>query len=340
MASTSSRMLRLLSLLQTHRFWTGPELSERLEVSDRTLRRDVERLRDLGYPVDAVRGLAGGYQLQAGAALPPLLLEDEEAVAIAVGLRAAAGGGVAGLEVSALGALTKIVSVMPPKLRRRMDAVSTQTQQAPRRGPALDAVVLTRLAQCCRDDERLRFTYDARRASSSGAALPRRHVEPDALVTVGQRWYLVAWDLDRRDWRTFRVDRIADPESSRVRFSPRALPDGLDALEFVQRNTAAMPRRYDVRVVVEADATTVARHAMTWGRVDAAEPDPVTGGARCRVSMSADWLDGPLWLLGEIGADFTVESPPELVAALRTAGERFTRAAARSAPPSVAPPAE
>lgn len=330
MASTSARMLRLLSLLQTHRFWTGPELSERLEVSDRTLRRDVERLRDLGYPVDAVRGLAGGYQLQAGAALPPLLLEDDEAVAIAVGLRAAAGGGVAGLEVSALGALTKIVSVMPPKLRRRMDAVSTQTQQAPRSGPSLDATVLTRLAQCCRDDERLRFTYDARRATTSGAELPRRHVEPEALVTIGQRWYLVAWDLDRRDWRTFRVDRIADPESSRVRFSPRALPDGVDALEFVRRNTAAMPRRYDVRVVVEADATSVARRVMSWGKVDPVEPDPATGARRCRVTMAADSLEGPLWLLGDLDVDFAVESPPELAAALRRTGERFARAAAAS----------
>lgn len=328
MASTSARMLRLLSLLQTHRFWSGPELSERLEVSDRTLRRDVERLRDLGYPVDATRGHAGGYQLQAGAALPPLLVEDDEAVAIALGLRAAASGGISGLEDSAIRALTKVVSVMPPKLRRRMDAVATQTQQAPRRGPVLDAGVLTRLAQCCRDDERLRFDYDAKRSSDEAAPLPRRHVEPHSLVTIGQRWYLLAWDLDRRDWRTFRVDRIGRPESSRVRFAPRELPDGLDALAYVRRSTASMPRAFDVRIVVAADATSVARLVMTWGRVDPIEPGP--HGPRCRVTMSADWLDGPLWLLGEVtsalDADFTVESPPELVERVRRVGERFARA--------------
>lgn len=332
MASTSARMLRLLSLLQTHRFWSGAELSERLDVSDRTLRRDVERLRELGYPVDATRGHAGGYQLQAGAALPPLLVEDDEAVAIALGLRAAASGAVAGLEESAVRALTKVVSVMPPKLRRRMDAVASQTVQAPRRGPQVDAVVLTRLAQCCRDDERLRFAYDARRSGASTSDRPvedrplaRRHVEPHSLVTVGQRWYLVAWDLDRRDWRTFRVDRIAGPESSRVRFAPRALPDDVDALTFVQRNTAAMPRKYDVSVVVHRDATSVARIVMSWGRVEPLPPGD--GAACCRVTMSADWLDGPLWLLGEVDADFVVESPPELVERVRRVGERFARAA-------------
>ncbi|HEY1135733.1 MAG TPA: YafY family protein [Nocardioides sp.] len=326
MASTSARMLRLLSLLQTHRFWSGSELSERLEVSDRTLRRDVERLRDLGYPVDATRGHAGGYQLQAGAALPPLLVEDDEAVAIALGLRAAAGGAVAGLEESALRALTKVVSVMPPKLRRRMEAVASQTQSAPRRAPTIDAGVLTRLAQCCRDDERLRFAYDARRATTSGSEIPRRHVEPQALVTLGQRWYLVAWDLDRRDWRTFRVDRISDPDSTRERFAPRTLPDGLEAVDFVRRSTASVPRRHEVRVLVEADATTVARHVMAWGRVDPADPHPTTGAPRARVSMSADWLEGPLWLLGEMEREFVVESPPELAALVRRTGERFLRA--------------
>lgn len=329
MASTSARMLRLLSLLQTHRFWSGLELSERLEVSDRTLRRDVERLRSLGYPVEASRGHAGGYQLQAGVALPPLLVEDDEAVAIALGLRAAASGAIGGLEDSALRALTKVVSVMPPRLRRRMDAVATQTQQAPRRGPALDAVVLTRLAQCCRDDERLRFAYDARRSSIEGAPLARRHVEPISLVTIGQRWYLVAWDLDRRDWRTFRVDRISDPESSRVRFTPRALPDGLDALAYVRRSSASVPRAHDVRVVVHADASSVARIVMSWGRVEPIDPAP-GDGPRCRVTMSSDWLDGPLWMLGEISAtleaDFAIESPSELVARMRTVADRFSRA--------------
>ncbi|MDP3890005.1 YafY family protein [Nocardioides sp.] len=315
MASTSSRMLRLLSLLQTHRYWAGAELASRLEVSPRTLRRDVERLRELGYPVDAVRGVAGGYQLQAGAALPPLLLDDDEAVAIAVGLRAAAGGGVAGLEESAVQALTKILAVMPPRLRRRMEAVRESTMPSPVRGPVLDATALTTLAQACRDGERVRFGY----ADRSGAA-SRRHVEPHRLVTVQRRWYLVAWDLDREDWRTFRLDRVRDPESTRFPAKPRELP-AEDAVAFVERGLARMPRKYDVRVLVHADATTVARQVLQWGRVD-----PVTADS-CRVTMPADWLDGPLMLLVEIGADFEVESPPELAERVREVSSRFARAA-------------
>ena len=242
----------------------GPELAERLEVSARTLRRDVERLRELGYPVDAARGVAGGYQLQAGAALPPLLLDDDEAVAIAVGLRAAAGGTVAGLEESAVQALTKIVSVMPPKLRRRMDALRSQTVGGPVRGPVIDAGALTKIAQACRDDERLRFGYAARSSD-----LARRHVEPQRLVTLDHRWYLVAYDLDRHDWRTFRLDRISEPESTRVRFRQRDLPGG-DALDYVRSSRAAIPRKYDVRVKVSGgrDERGSTRHAVGRRRAD------------------------------------------------------------------------
>ena len=319
MANTSTRMLRLLSLLQTHRYWPGPELADRLEVSARTLRRDVERLRALGYPVDAVRGIAGGYQLQAGAALPPLLLDDDEAVAIAVGLRAAAGGAVAGLEESAVQALTKIVSVMPPKLRRRMDALRSQTVGGPARGPVIDAGSLTRIAQACRDDERLRFGYAARSSD-----LDRRHVEPHRLVTLDQRWYLVAYDLDRHDWRTFRLDRISEPESTRVRFRQRDLP-AADALDYVRSSRAAIPRKYEVRILVFADATSVARHVMQWGHVE-----PIDASS-CRIAMAADWLDWPMMLLAEIGAEFEVEGPQELADRIRGVGERFTRAGSRTA---------
>ena len=219
--STSERMLRLLSLLQTHRYWPGPELSDRLEVSPRTLRRDVDRLRELGYTVDAVRGAAGGYQLRAGGSLPPLLLEDEEAVAIAVGLRTAAAGAVAGMDGWSVQALSKVLSLMPPRLRRQMDAVASQTESpGPWEGaPVFDAAVLTTLAQACRDSELLRFDYTAREAE-----VTHRRVEPLRLVSLGRRWYLVAWDRDRLDWRSFRLDRISAPEPTGQRFRARELP--------------------------------------------------------------------------------------------------------------------
>lgn len=186
-------MLRLLSLLQTHRHWPGDELADRLEVSQRTLRRDVERLRDLGYPVDASRGVAGGYQLRAGSALPPLLLDDDEAVAIAVGLRSAAAGSVSGVEETSVRALTKVIQVMPPRLRRRVSALQNYTVPAMLGGgPTVDAIVLTVIAQACRDSERLRFRYTKRDGESA-----KRLVEPLRLVSLGRRWYLVAWDLER-----------------------------------------------------------------------------------------------------------------------------------------------
>src|SRR5689334_19029463 len=199
MANTSARMLRLLSLLQTHRYWPGPELAERLEVSVRTLRRDVDRLRDLGYPVAAHRGVDGGYQLAPGAALPPLVVDDEEAVALAIGLRAAAQGAVAGIEESSVRALTKVVQVMPPRLRRRVDALRLATVPAVwATGPTVDSEVLTTVAQACRDEERLTFAYTARQGERTS-----RHVEPHRLVSLGRRWYLVAYDLARHDWRSF-----------------------------------------------------------------------------------------------------------------------------------------
>ena len=176
--------------MQTHRYWPGPELADRLDVSARTLRRDVDRLRELGYPVDASRGLAGGYQLRAGAALPPLVLDDDEAVAIAVGLRTAAGGAVAGIEETSVRALTKVVQVMPPRLRRRVDALGSFTETLLSSHDTVDADALVVIAQACRDDERLGFDYVARDGDSS-----RRRVEPHRMVSLGRRWYLVAYDL-------------------------------------------------------------------------------------------------------------------------------------------------
>ena len=313
--NTSARMLRLLSLLQTHRYWPGGELSERLEVSPRTLRRDIDRLRELGYAVDAVRGVAGGYQLRAGGQLPPLLLEDDEAVTIAVALRTAASGAVAGMEETAIQALTKVIGVMPPRLRRRMDAVHSQTDGVPwGGGPALDAGVLTTIAQACRDDEPISFAYTARDGTPS-----ERRVEPYRLVCLGRRWYLVAYDRDREDWRSFRVDRVSAPRASGQRFRPRELP-AEDAVAFVRAGILSMAQRYEVRVRFAADAETVAAYVGRWATV---EPD---GPSACRMVMLTDTLDWPMMVLSQVDAEFTVEGPDELREQVRSAGDRFCRA--------------
>ncbi|NYE35938.1 putative DNA-binding transcriptional regulator YafY [Nocardioides cavernae] len=314
--STSERMLRLLSLLQTHRYWPGPELSDRLEVSPRTLRRDVDRLRDLGYQVDAVRGAAGGYQLRAGGSLPPLLLEDEEAVAIAVGLRSTATTAVSGVDDWSVQALSKVLSLMPPRLRRQMDAVASQTESpGPWEGaPSFDATVLTTLAQACRDSELLRFDYAAREAE-----VTHRRVEPLRLVSLGRRWYLVAYDRDRLDWRSFRLDRIADPEPTGQRFRPRDLP-AEDALAFVQQGIRRMPQRHAVRARLAMAADDLVPRVGRWGTVTA-------DGDGCVLEMNVDDLDWPLMVLAGSGADFEVESPPELVAKVAEVGARFSRTA-------------
>jgi predicted DNA-binding transcriptional regulator YafY len=315
MANTSERMLRLLSLLQTHRYWAGSDLAARLEVSDRTLRRDVDRLRDLGYPVNATPGVAGGYQLEAGGALPPLLLDDDEAVAIAVGLHQAAGGAVTGIEETSVRALTKIIRMMPPRLRGRIDALGAFTVPAVLGGgPTVDADALTIIAQACRDNEQLRFEYTAR-----DGARAIRLVEPNRLVTVGRRWYLVAWDVDRADWRTFRVDRLVDPRSTRYRFEPREVPDG-DAAAFVRQGLTQVPTRYQVVVTIRAAAAEVERVVRGWGTVE-----PIDLGS-CRVLMNVDALEWPAMVLAAVGADFEVVDPPELRDYVRRTGEFFIRA--------------
>ena len=271
-------MLQLLSLLQTHRYWPGAELAGRLEVSDRTLRRDVDRLRDLGYPVHAVRGVAGGYQLQAGAAMPPLLLDDEEAVAIVVGLQAAAGGMVAGIEETSVRALGKVVQVMPPRLRRRVDALASYTVPAVFTsggdGPTIDADVLATLAQACRDDERVRFGYRTR----AGEAM-ERSVEPHRLVSVGRRWYLVGWDLTRHDWRSFRLDRMSDATTTGARFRQRELPGG-DAAEFVKSGLRTVPQRHHVSVRIHTEPDAVRRRR--W-----CAPAPPRGAAEAWCAVRA-----------------------------------------------------
>lgn len=325
MANTSSRTLRLLSLLQNHRFWPGAELAGRLGVSPRTLRRDVDRLRELGYPVTAHPGVDGGYQLASGTALPPLVVDDEEAVALAVGLRLATQGATGqastGQEAAAR-ALAKVTQVMPARLRRRAEAVAAMTESAswtPGRAAQTAAVnpdVLASAALACRDAERIRFGYGA----ASGERT-ERHVEPHRLVALDRWWYLVAYDLTRNDWRSFRLDRVIGvPEPTGARFRPRALP-AADAAEFVRSNANAAPRGWQVRVVIEAPAAVVRERIGRWATI---EED---GPGRCLVTMApGDNLDWPVIALGVAGADFQVLAPPELAARIGDWGARFSRA--------------
>ena len=316
MANTSSRTLRLLSLLQAQRYWAGGVLADRLGVSPRTLRRDVDRLRELGYPVEAHRGVDGGYQLAAGAALPPLVVDDEEAVALAIGLRAAAYGAVIGVEEASVRALAKVVQVMPPRLRRRVEALTAATEPPAFGGPeTVDAGVLTSVAQGCRDEERVRFDYTAH-----GGAGSERFVEPHRLVSYGRRWYLVAYDLDRGDWRSFRVDRIRAVRSTGARFRPRSLPGG-DFAAFVRAGVSSGGAgTHTVEAVVHAPAAVVSARIGRWATVTSLDAES------CRVRLIAEGFDWPSFALATVGAEFRVIGPPGMVAQARDWGARFSRA--------------
>jgi predicted DNA-binding transcriptional regulator YafY len=310
-------MLQLLSLLQTHRYWPGAELADRLTVSPRTLRRDVDRLRALGYPVEAQRGVDGGYQLTAGAAVPPLVLDDEEAVALAVGIQSAVQGGtITGISESSVRVLAKLIQVMPARLRRRVDALAAMTVPAMWGGPApvVDSLVLTAVAQAGRDHERLEFAYADRAGTRT-----ERLVEPHRLVLLGHRWYLVAFDLIRHDWRSFRVDRISDARSTGVPFGPREPPGG-DAAEFVRSGIDSVPASFTVEAVVHAPSSVVQARVGRWGAVE--EIDDGT----CRLRMTADSLDWPALALAVTRADFEILTPPEFVEHLEEWAGRLERA--------------
>jgi predicted DNA-binding transcriptional regulator YafY len=314
MLETSTRLLELLSLLQARREWSGAELADRLGVGPRTIRRDMERLRRLGYPVHASPGVAGGYRLGAGASLPPLLLDEEEAVAVAVGLRTAASVGVAGIEETAVRALAKLEQVLPKRLRRRVNALGAATVPYPGTGPAVDAETLATIATACRDGERLRFAY-----RSHDGATTRRLVEPHRLVHTGRRWYLVAYDTDRADWRTFRVDRIERATADR-RFVPRP-PPAEDIAAYVARAVSSSRDRYQARVVLKAPLEEVR------GRVphDVGTLEPIDERS-CLLHTGSDWLGGLAVYVAEIGVDFEVLEPPEFVERVKLLAGRFARA--------------
>ncbi|POX36366.1 transcriptional regulator [Streptomyces sp. Ru73] len=323
MSDTPARLLKLLSLLQTGREHTGPELAGRLGVSERTVRRDVGRLRELGYPVDATVGAVGGYRLAAGTAMPPLLLEDDEAVAVAVGLHAAAGGAVTGVAETSVRALAKLEQVLPGRLRRRVAALRETTD--PLYGlltgggtaPSTDPEVLSALAAACHLGERLRFTY----AGRGDGAPTRRHVEPYRLVSADQRWYLVGYDLDRADWRTFRADRVREPLATGARSAERALPGG-DAASYVAESVTGHRARHRAVITLHTTAEDAARRVPPGGGV--LEPLP---GGRCRLLTGGDALDWLAVRLALLGVAFEVHEPPELRDYLRELGERMVAAA-------------
>jgi predicted DNA-binding transcriptional regulator YafY len=316
--TTSSRLLTLLSLLQTRRDWPGTELADRLEVSPRTIRRDIDRLRTLGYPVESLTGPAGGYRLKAGTAMPPLLLDDEEAIAIAVGLRTAARASVTGIAETSLRALVKLEQVLPSHLRRRVRALQDATATLAMTGPQDDTVdpqSLTVMASACRDRERIRFRYRTRQGEQT-----RRDVEPHSIVNLGRRWYLVAWDRAREDWRTFRVDRVERPESTGVRFEQRVLPDRKDAATFVSENLSSAYQRYEARVLLHCPASHLKGRRWLQGQVE-----PIDD-ATCEYRTGDDNLSWLAMRVAMLGVDFEVREPPELVDTLKQLAERVDRA--------------
>jgi len=315
MVQTSARLLRLLSLFQAQRYWSGSELSQRLEVTGRTLRRDVERLRSLGYPVHSTSGIAGGYQLGAGAALPPLLFDDDEAVAVALGLRTAASGGVTGIDEASVRALLKLEQVLPPRLRHRVAALHGFIVPLESRRANVDANLVSLLAGACRDYEGIRFNYKNRTDVPS-----MRVVEPYRVVHTGYRWYLVAWDLNRKDWRTFRVDRIVGKPKTSTRFKPRKAPDG-DFAAFVAKSLSQVPYPFRARVTLHAPVEALAeRIPPSAGVLEAINQNS------CLLHTGSHSLEGITIHLSLLGVGFQVHEPPELISYMRNLADRLQAA--------------
>ena len=319
MWETPARLLRLLALLQTRRDWSGAELAERLEITPRTVRRDIERLRALGYPVLARAGTAG-YRLSAGADVPPLLLDDDEAVAIAMGLRTAAGGSITGIEETSVRALAKLEQLLPSRLRHRINALQTVTVPMAHTGPAADPNTLTAIAVACRDSLCLRFDY---RTHDGTSAI--RTTEPHRLVHAGRRWYLLGWDVDRQDWRTYRVDRLQPRTPTGPRFTPRTPPEP-DLSGYTSRAISTSAYRYQARFTLHVDAGTAAeRISPTTGALE-----PIDEHS-CTLRTGSHSLDELAIYVTTMGFDFQVHEPAELVDHIRTLAARLA-AATQTAP--------
>jgi predicted DNA-binding transcriptional regulator YafY len=304
-------MLDLLALLQARHRWRGDDLAQRLDVSDRTLRRDIERLRELGYPVEATRGLDGGYQLGPGGRLPPLLMSEDEAVAAAIGLRSAAGLPIGGIADDAISALLKITQLLPPRLRSEAEAIATAVSGPTTQSDDVALDTLTTLARSSRDNERLRFAYRTYSGTTGD-----RHVEPHHVVPLRRRWYLVAWDVDRDDWRTFRIDRITEPRPTGRRFDARTLPVP-DPAAYVSRSIASIRASYHIEVVVEAPLQTVEAVLGRWGTASE------EGSDNTRIEMDVDDLSWPVLFLAALSANVHHAEPPELRTLLNELAEHF-----------------
>jgi predicted DNA-binding transcriptional regulator YafY len=320
-ADTAERLLRLLSLLQARPFWPGPELAERLGVTVRTVRRDIDRLRTMGYPIDTELGPDGGYRLGRGGDLPPLLLDDDEAVAVAVGLRLAIDDGDEGTADTALAALAKLESLLPGRLRPRVEAVVSMTLPMP--GPVGDGVVgaeLVTVAQACRATERLRFTYrDAHGRRSE------RLVEPFRIVRAARHWYLVARDVDRRAWRTYRVDRLSGARPTGHRFHHADPPD---PVALVGEGMSTAPYRHHARLVIDAPLAAVAEQVPpTVATLEAATAETTV------LVTGADDLDVIAFHVARLGFPFTVVEPAELAERARELGRRLLEVAERGRGP-------
>jgi predicted DNA-binding transcriptional regulator YafY len=316
---TSTRLLQLLAMLQARRDWSGQELASRLGVSTRTIRTDIERLRGLGYPVDATPGVGGGYRLGHGTTMPPLLLDDEEAVAVAVGLRTTTAAGVTGIEEASLRALVKLEQMLPSRLRHRIDTMRAATVSVPGPGPTVDSAVLSTIAGAIRASERLRFDY-----VDYDGMQTRRTAEPERLVVWGRRWYLLAWDVDRDDWRTFRADRITPKTPNGPRFKPRTLTDD-EASRYVQRSTGTAAWRYRARVRIHAPVDQV--RPLLPMAVDVS----ADGRDRCIIDVGSDTPHQLALYIGLLDTDFDILDAPELAGAFVRLAERYQRAAPGSA---------
>jgi predicted DNA-binding transcriptional regulator YafY len=314
MLETSARLLRLLSLFQGRRYWSGAELASRLEITARTLRRDVDKLRSLGYPVHSATGAEGGYQMGAGTTMPPLLLDDEEAVAVSLGLRLAAGGNVEGVEEASMRTLAKIEQILPARLACRVAALQSAIVMPARAESAVNARVLSMLAGACRDLEALRFRY-----RDYGGAMRARSVEPHRLVHTGRRWYLVAWDMGRGDWRTFRVDRMREKITAGGRFVPRH-PPANDLAAYVAKGAWTSPR-CRAKVKLLSPAEEAARYLPPCaGMIEAIDE------RSCWFNAGAPSFESLAAHLIFLGMDFELTGPAELVAHVTRLADRYRRA--------------
>lgn len=313
---TSARLLRLLGLLQSHREWSGTGLADELGVSCRTVRRDVDKLRLLGYPITAIGGVGGGYQLAAGASLPPLLLDDDEAVAVAVGLRTATSGTITGIAETSVRALAKLDQVLPSRLRYQVNTISSAVLSMPHAGPTVDSSTLTEIATAIRDSRRLRFDYVAGDGRDSA-----REAEPYRLVNNGRRWYLFCWDVHREDWRTFRVDRLRLRTPGGPRFTAREMPAD-DLAAYLVQNLSRSPYRYQARLTMHGSAAQVS--AEVPPSIGVVEP---VDERTCTLRIGSDDLDHLAVWIAAFGFDFDIHEPPELAEHMRTLAARMQRAA-------------